>query len=290
MDVTITLKCNNKCLFCPRNKYLKMISCESYPQIYSDIKKTRMVSDKIVLTGGEATLLPFIFDIIKFCKAQGFQSIGMVTNGRRLSDMGFARKIVALGVNDFAISLYSLKDEIHDSITMVDGSCKETKQGLLNMLRIGFKHPVSLRVNFVLNYLNYKDIFKSIIELYGRGLRHFIIADQLGRGKNEPGLSAVKIKNFLKSLQEIRLKGASFSLKSFPPCFFKEYNLMVGEMIVKGRNPVIVLEGQDVDTLVKRENKKRDYLSAFNKLFTKMEKCCRCTFDSQCLGIQKIYL
>jgi MoaA/NifB/PqqE/SkfB family radical SAM enzyme len=117
---------------------------------------------EISLTGGEPTLQPHFFDFLEFLKKKCAKAkITIVTNGRLLAYPEFARKCLAFGNMEFHISLHGANERIHDGITMVKGSFKQTLQGIRNILQ-SRKHPgLELRIiihKATLPYL--ADIFK----------------------------------------------------------------------------------------------------------------------------------
>lgn len=291
MDVTLTLRCNNNCLFCPRKDYLKIIACNSLRDSYRDIEATRKISDKVVLSGGEVTIVDEIRSIIGFCKKKRFREIDIITNGRKLQDLRFAEKLVLAGAKNFAISLYSVDEKTHDRITQISGSCKETKKGIVNILKLSNQYDIILRVNLVLNYWNYKDLSKTMDTLVSWGVKNFIVAEQIIIGRKSGYLSLQEVAKFIGGIRRMELKGARLCLRGFSPCLLEDNISFCQDVIVmKAKNPYISWEMHEVDTLVKDKSKKNRYLMKFQKLFIRIDKCKSCFFKNRCLGIQKAYL
>ncbi|MFC1752943.1 radical SAM protein [Thermoproteota archaeon] len=284
MDVTLTLKCNNKCNFCPRKKYLKIIAAHSKKEIFSDIKKTRKESNVIVLSGGEVTLLKDLKEIVLFCRKNKFLRVGIITNGRTLSDINFAKKLVFWGINDFGVSIYSHDKKIHDRITKSNGSLNQTKRGIANMITLSKLFPIDVRINLVLNYWNYKSISKTLKVLYSWGARSFTIAEQIIISKKTKHLSIQKIKACLDKVKKIRLPGASLHFRGFAPCFLHN------KVILRRMDPFIKLETYEIDTTIKKRNQKHKYINKFKDLFQRLPRCKDCRYLNQCIGIQKAYL
>lgn len=286
MDITLTLSCNNNCIFCPREEYLSIISCKSKKNIYSQIKKTRQKSDKITLSGGEVTLMDKIIEMVSFCRQQNFKVIGIITNGRKLKDKKFAEKIIKAGVNDFAVSLYSCKPSIHDKVTRIKGSCLESKKGLKNLISLQEEYAIFLRVNLVFNRENRSDIFFTLERLQEMGVRSFIVAEQIILNKSKNHLNLTDIKKFLSELKKSNLRNSYICLRGFADCLISE---PFSKRVLREKNPRIVLEPYCLDTLVEKEVKKREYLSRFSNLFIKTERCLKCASGEGCLGLQKAY-
>lgn len=289
MDITVTLECNNNCLFCPRQSYLSLIASQSKKELYQDIRKTRAESDKIVLSGGEVTLMPDVFNVISFCREQGFRKIGIITNARNLRKAEFAEKLVKSGVSDWGLSLYSLKLQIHDRITQVKGSCTETKKGIKNMLKLMKKYSFNLRVNLVLNFWNQDDIFNTLEGLTAWGVKNFIIAEEIMINKG-PHLSLRQISRFLEKIEKSNFKGVNLCLRGFAPCLLKKRQpSFVNDKVIKRVDPRIIMENYELNTLVKGGSKKEKYLVKFKENFLKFSQCSRCIFFKNCLGLQKGY-
>ena len=291
MDITLTLKCNNNCVFCPRKGYLKAIACASLKEIRRDIEKTRLVSDKIALSGGEVTLMKDLVEIVGFCRKNGFTNVGIITNGRRLKERGFAERLICSGVSEFAVSLYSTDNKIHDSITRKSGSARDTKEGLLNLIGLSRLHPIGIRVNTVLNYWNFRDLPRTLKTLYSYGVRNFIVAEQVIIGRKSKRLSIDQVKSALSKIQSLPMENTRLVLRGFPLCLVSRRGIASAEgFILKKHDPLIILEKQEVDTLVKKSSSKGKYLETFRKLFVKVEKCRGCAVEKRCLGIQEAYL
>jgi 7,8-dihydro-6-hydroxymethylpterin dimethyltransferase len=111
---SITNDCNLDCPKCftynrPDKKYYKSIS--ETKKILENIKRQNPNIELINLTGGEPTLHPELFDILKTCKDSGITQITMNTNGLKIaSSPDFAEKIKEIGVH-IVLSLDSLDPE-----------------------------------------------------------------------------------------------------------------------------------------------------------------------------------
>ncbi len=264
-----------------------MIACGR--RMRDEIRAIRSVSDSIVLSGGEVTVLKSIWDILTFCRKNNFRSIDLVTNCRKLNDRSFSERLVKAGVNNFAVSLYSSDERIHDRITRVKGSCRETKSGIKNLLRLSTEYAIDLRVNIVLNPWNYNDIDNTLGYLSSLGVKNFIIAEHVVIDKNKEYLTSGAVSNFLAHLRSLNLASARITLRGFAPCLCGDIS-SASQGVLKDRDPLIVLEAHEMDTLINTKGGKNQYLKKLRGLFTYAEKCDTCGYAGQCPGIQKIYL
>lgn len=275
-DITLTLSCNNDCLFCPRKDFLKFIACRSKKEIYQEIEEISKRSQKIVLTGGEVTVFPQIFEILKLCQNK-FKEIEIISNGRRLKDKNFLKKLISSGVNQFAISIYSLTEQIHDKITRKKGSCQETKNGILNLLNTSSR-KIKVRINITLNYWNASTIIETIKQLYRQGIRNFTVAEEIILNSKAKILNLKEIRKILEQISNLKLKKLQIFFKGFPPCLVRDL-----------LNPSIIYEPYQLESSIKKGSGKEKYLKKFQNNFIKLKKCSTCFLNNSCLGIQKYY-
>jgi MoaA/NifB/PqqE/SkfB family radical SAM enzyme len=275
-DITLTLLCNNDCFFCPRKDFLKFIVCRSKKEIYQEMEKISRKSPKIVLSGGEITVFPEIFEILNFCRTK-FKDIEIITNGRKLKDKKFLEKLISFGVNNFGVSIYTLSDDIHDKITGKKRSCRETKKGLLNLLNVPGQ-KIKIRVNITLNYWNAPTIIKTIKKLYLWGIKDFAVAEEIILSKKNKVLTLEQVGKILKEIANLKLGGIRISLKGFPPCFTKKY---LGSFIK--------FEPYRLESCPKKGMQVKKYFQRFQNNFINPKQCSNCLINDQCLGVQKCY-
>lgn len=133
-------ECNNKCTWC----YAPSKNNSSEDKRFNEEKEIeflKLISDlnikKTILIGGEPSLYPNIERVIKRIQEKGIKT-SMVTNGRKLSDYFFVKRIKDAGLNSLTISIEGSNPDIHDFITNVPGSFYETIKGIDNSIREGF--------------------------------------------------------------------------------------------------------------------------------------------------------
>lgn len=149
----VTSQCSNRCLMCAQpplnrddvdfyfNKNIKLI--DNAPNGLTDIG----------ITGGEPTLLKEkLVSLIEYIKLRYPDIlIHVLTNGRALSDIHYARKFKQIPNLLFGIPLHSDFSGEHDAITQVKCSYTETMKGLYNLASIG----TSIELRIVINKMNY---------------------------------------------------------------------------------------------------------------------------------------
>jgi His-Xaa-Ser system radical SAM maturase HxsC len=145
-SILATNRCNCLCVMCPQvpgddppdllENNLKLISL-------LDPKQT----ENLGITGGEPTLLGD--DLIRLVRAARQRLphtlLTLLTNGRKLKDLEFAKALVQAGFPQLFIEipLFADNDTEHDTVMGARGSFYDTLQGLHNLALLG--QPVGLR-------------------------------------------------------------------------------------------------------------------------------------------------
>jgi radical SAM protein with 4Fe4S-binding SPASM domain len=136
MDLALTYRCNENCSHCynarPRN----------HPEL--DTKSWKQIIDQlwgigiphICFTGGEATLRDDLPELIAHAEAQG-QITGLLSNGRRLADYGYANSLKEAGLDHVQITIESSRSDTHDSMVRAKGAWQDTVAGIRNALDLG---------------------------------------------------------------------------------------------------------------------------------------------------------
>lgn len=125
-------------------------------------KKYRADGEHINLTGGEPTIHPDFLSLLKeIRKLFPHNKIVMASNGRMFSYPLFAKKCLSLNNLSFEVALHGSTPALHDSITGVKGSFKQTVEGIRHVLAYrNSTHELELRI--VITKLNYKNIGDTI--------------------------------------------------------------------------------------------------------------------------------
>jgi radical SAM protein with 4Fe4S-binding SPASM domain len=133
-------ECNNRCNWC----YAPSEISSSKEKRFNDKKEDEFIElvnnlevKKIILIGGEPSIYPNLERIIKKISNKKIKT-SMVTNGRKLKDYNFVKKLGDSGLKSLTISIEGSSPEIHDQITNVNGSFYETVQGIENSIKYGF--------------------------------------------------------------------------------------------------------------------------------------------------------
>lgn len=277
-DITITLGCNNQCSFCPRST-LRHIQVRSTADRDQRLQALRKHSKRVVLTGGEVTLLPELCELVSHCRSLGFEQIGIITNGRALADLELARQLVDGGLTEACVTVYDLRSQVHDQLTGRAGSLVETLQGLDHLLTLAQHQPSLLvRINTLLCVANVDGLHELLRELSSRGVRRFLVGNVLLSEAYAEALDHRRVREVARAVAtDPALAAATTQWRGFPPCLLADV-------------PGIEVEPHDIDTAVVEESDFDAYVTEFAERFTHVDACQRCGSIDSCVGVQKRYL
>lgn len=141
LSITIkpTKKCNANCSFCrQRMAHYKgglqhEVSLTKWVETIDEAASLGVA--KINISGGEPTLYPQLFDLIKACKDRGLE-VHLKTNAFIIDEI-FAKKLASLGLNSCTVSIYSHDFNIHDDIKGIKGSHQKAENAIKQMIDQG---------------------------------------------------------------------------------------------------------------------------------------------------------
>lgn len=149
--IKICRSCNNNCVFCSQAQKPQFEpATEEVLSAILDAKARG--TEYIIISGGEPTLRKDLIPILSFARQQGLCA-SLQTNARALSDIGYARKVAASGVDPVVASLHAHTPKLYKSLCGADGF-EEACTGIRNMASLGTR----VSVNVVVTKLNYKKL------------------------------------------------------------------------------------------------------------------------------------
>ncbi|MFH1691145.1 MAG: radical SAM protein [Candidatus Omnitrophota bacterium] len=286
-NLSLTLKCNNRCIFCNRLALKAQIDTKEI-EPYSILKSHKTQNRNITLNGGEIAIQPDFFDILSHCQELGYEEIRLATNGRIFSYLDFSKKTLKNGIKHFFVSLYSSNENEHDAITQINGSCRQTIKGLQNLILLGAKIYLTITVS----KFNYKSVRATIKDLYKVGIRYFIISDIITHNKSYLFPYEVFTSSMNSMLLNDNYADAVFIFRGFPICIFREYLIDDLDPVLKLKTSpekIAKLERNNLNKALKLdalsslpEAKRNEYLNKIDDLFVKTTKCLKCPFVFTC--------
>lgn len=273
-DLTVTLRCNNRCPFCPRNTLRHVAAGDDLDRRLS---RLRSHSQRVVLTGGEATVLPDIVEIVRRCRELGFEEVGIISNGRALARPGLAPQLVEAGLTEACVTVYDLRPDVHDAMTGVDGSLGETLEGLDRLLAFG-PRKLPVRINTMLSARNADGLVRTLRGLAARGVGGFLVgAAVLSDEFDEPVAHAEVARLGRAVAADAVLRRSPVVWRGFPLCILQPL-------------PGVACEPQDVDTASVPGDDLDAYFAEFAAHYVHVEACSECRERERCPGLQRRHL
>ena len=133
--------CNQRCYFC---YFLNRIIDTKHPEhAFMSIDKAKSIckilrdfygNTSIDIQGGEPTIYPEIFELVRYCREIGLLPT-IITNGILLEREGELEKYKDAGVRDFLVSLHGLGD-VHDEVVGFEGAYDKIIKAIEGMRRL----------------------------------------------------------------------------------------------------------------------------------------------------------
>ena len=303
--ISPTYKCNNRCEWC----YVGGKLAKNDEASFSDIKRYvfRMVyagAKNCVFIGGEPTVYPYIVEAVRFATNQGLQ-VKIMTNGRKLADRDFVKRLKDAGLKHCSISIEGTKN-VHEKITGIRGSFDESIAGIVNCQKEGI--PIN-SISTVGN--SNKNIIEEIVQFLQKiGLKRsvFNMCSSQPSGYNGKDNGVIELDKYARIVEDIGLKYDFVRFYALLPlCLFNQQKLerllTLGRMKVscsifadvvaidpKGNlNPCTHMadivygnlnKSNGLDKYIKTKTKERVFLKTHAPSF----KCVNCRLWNTCLG------
>ncbi len=238
IDLKVGYSCNDACIHCVvddfrdalRNKHMKQD--KTFTEIAQEMREARERGDILVITGGEPTIRPDFWDIVKLAKQLGYK-IMLQSNGRAFAKADFAQHLIdCRGIINFCIALHGPNAQIHDRITQRDGSYEETIQGLKNIHQLGFNFGGKI----VISRQNFQ-VLPTIAERFAQLQASSVdIAFPHAQGRASKMWEQVvprykEISDYVKQAAQYLLnKKINVRLETFPFCTIPGYENLVSEI------------------------------------------------------------
>lgn len=291
-EIILNYDCNARCVFCyqPEDELKpcdgrRMSFAAASRALYQGYARGCRIAYFI---GGEITLLEDLPKIIRLAAKIGYPYIQVMSNGLRLAEKDYVRRLTDAGANVFRISLHSHEPELHDRLVGIPGAFAKVERAFANISSSG----AELCVNHALNKLNYRGV-RGLAELVtGRlGVRDFNIIFPHYSGMMERNADLLKVsyteavpylRGMLESLRESGFSPEGRVFVNFCPCNMPEAAHLMAEWDRPSRpeddEPLYYVEGQTDAVYAVKE-----------RIREKNPSCRRCVYDKVCMGFEKWY-
>ena len=237
VDIKLGFQCNNHCRFCVQGNKREIYPNKTTDQIKKILIKARKKHQGVVFTGGEPTIRKDLPELVECAKKLGFKIIQIQTNGRMFAYKKFCQNLIKKGANEFALALHGHNAKLHDSLTTVPGSFKQTTTGIKNLKSLNQR----VLMNTVITKPNYKYLPQIAKLLVSLGVDQFQFAfmhiNQIILNNKKliddivPRKSKV-IPYVKKGLQIGIDAGVRVMTEAIPYCFMKGYEDYIAEKII----------------------------------------------------------
>ncbi|MEM0493550.1 MAG: radical SAM protein, partial [Candidatus Thermoplasmatota archaeon] len=118
--IDLTNRCNLQCPICFANAnaagYVYEPSYEDVVRMMENLRAEQPVPCKAIqFAGGEPTIYPWFFEVIKKAKELGFSQIQVATNGVKMVDFDFCQRMRDAGMNTIYLQFDGLREEDYTS-------------------------------------------------------------------------------------------------------------------------------------------------------------------------------
>ena len=131
----LTYRCNEKCVHCylPQETRLPELSLQQIDKLMGEF--ANMGGLQIQLTGGEAFSRKDIVSILALTKKHGL--VTSITTNLTLLNDEILNAIVAISPRSVGCSIYAARPELHDAITLVQGSFAKSVRAIRSLRAVG---------------------------------------------------------------------------------------------------------------------------------------------------------
>jgi MoaA/NifB/PqqE/SkfB family radical SAM enzyme len=147
--------CNNNCVFCMEEdrEQRYVTNSQTTDETVRWILSQHEQFEEVCFTSGEPTTNPRLHHWVKMAKDAGARCISMMTNGRALSHEKFAKRLIALGMNRFYISIHGHTKKLHEGLTRTPDCFEQTVGGLDTIARFK-RYGIELHTSTVITKRN----------------------------------------------------------------------------------------------------------------------------------------
>jgi MoaA/NifB/PqqE/SkfB family radical SAM enzyme len=143
LDIKLGYACNNDCIHCvvADNRRLCLIRGRAEDLTTEECRHELLEShgrgfNVVVFTGGEPTVRNDFPHLMHYAHGLGYR-VDVQTNGRKFASRPYAQAVGTITRASFCVALHAHERAVHDTVTSVPGSFKETVAGIRNLVGLG---------------------------------------------------------------------------------------------------------------------------------------------------------
>jgi len=280
LDVKTGFACNNNCVFCLCRKHSKY---PAFPldEIKNQIKKSAGRGGKrLIISGGEPSISPDFFTILRYGKECGFRDVEIQTNGRMLYYEAFLKKILDVRPVHymFLVSLHFPDKKLHQRYIRADGF-DQVIAGITNLV----KNDLPFVINTVVMKQNLGLLgdVTELVQSIGAKRQQFRMIDGYSFRKNfrdfVPPMKKAAL-GIRKAIEKNKQDDFKFFVRELPLCVLgKDMKNYLAPLTSSERSNMRI--GNIVKTFdtIRREK------------FVFADSCGVCSHRAACMGVRKTY-
>lgn len=280
-ELILNYNCSARCLFCSQGSFDKSLNAPT-PRLLADIRAAYKGGyRRLGLTGGEPLIRPDIEKIVAAGRKAGFGFIRVQTNGIRLADKAFCRRLAKAGLTLCKFSFTSDRAAEHDLLVGVKGAFARASAGVENLRGLGLR----VANNILINRLNYRRLDSVIDYWLRKGISSFVVIYPVYIGSmranhSRLGVSLPDCAPYFKKaaeLMERRGLGGEILFLNVPPCF------------LKGRESLAIGLDKFNTTVTDPEGGRSDLDENAEEAKVHGPPCRRCALAARCRGADRNY-
>ncbi len=166
IELALSYRCNNHCLYCMLPHYSRDASMP--PRMVAEKlgEAKRAGADNVLFSGGEPTIISSLPKYARIARELGFSSITVRTNAMMTAYPEFVTRMSSAGVTRWSVSLKSHEQQVHDSLSLVDGGFPIVLKGLDNLTNAG----CAIECDFLIHARNFRRLPDAVAFFIERGI------------------------------------------------------------------------------------------------------------------------
>ena len=239
--------CNHDCIYCSNPSFGKMMDLQEVKDWLASLKASWY--DSIILTGGEPTIHPHIFEIIRLVN-ENWLKTRIITNWTGFANEEFTAKIKEIWVELVHISFYTYDGKLTDYIRRFDWAFKNIVKAFLNLRKYG----IETQTTTAISKLNQDHLLKNVIftkKVYPE-IKHFVwnVLDPKVMKKTQEAIDSLPDLNnitdeLVKTFSYLESIWNTFRIEKIPLCkipWFERANTECRKLIKNQSRKVIFLD------------------------------------------------
>lgn len=236
-----TYRCNNRCTFCATGTRTQL---DGDPTRQREILvKYRKLGVRLLdIDGGEPTLNPTLFSLIRFARKIGYERVNVTTNGRMASYDRFAEELLGSGVTSVLVSIHGPDAETHAQNVGVAEAFDQTIAGAKNLVRLA-PPGVELGANVTITKSNHKKLPELAALVHELGFRWLNIQflTPFGRATKWVAPDTAEAARIAMETIDAFRDRMRFQVINLPACFMPGYEEhLVGDLLKLERHMIFV--------------------------------------------------